>query len=265
MIYSNPLDRTEFQTRIEKIDVLLDEQGWNVKDKSKVLAEIDTKQSNFKKKQYKNVSETLKNKDESKYADYLLLDKKGYPLAVIEAKRTSKDPIIGKTQAREYAEDIQKQTGKPVFIFLTNGYEIWFWNYPYESPRMVKGFHDQDSLERLRWINENKKELSKVNINPKIAGRPYQIESIKRICEGISKGKRRFLIVQATGTGKTRVSMSLIHRLMKANIVRKVLFLTDRKALRDQAYNDGFKVFFPNESKIKVYSGNVNKTSRLYT
>ncbi len=264
MVYSNTFDRSEFRTRIEKIDVMLNDQGWKVKDKSKILAEIDTKQSDFKKKQYKNVSETLKNDEESKYADYLLLDKKGYPLAVIEAKRTSKDPIIGKTQAREYAEDIQKQTGKPVFIFLTNGYEIWFWNYPHENPRMVKGFHNQDALERIRWINETKKEISEIDINTKITDRPYQIEAIKRVCEGIKKGKRRFLIVQATGTGKTRVSMSLIHRLMKANIVRKVLFLTDRRALRDQAYNDGFKVFFPDESKIKVYSGKVDKTSRLY-
>lgn len=89
MAYSKPFDRSEFKTRIEKIDVLLDEQEWKVKDKSKVLVEIDTKQSDFKKKQYKNVSETLKNDEESKYADYLLLDKKGYPLAVIEAKSRS--------------------------------------------------------------------------------------------------------------------------------------------------------------------------------
>ena len=257
-------NESELRTRKDKIDVLLKEHGWDVEDKSKVLIEIDTKQSDFNKKDYKNVSETLKNEEESKYADYVLRDKKGYPLAIIEAKRTSKDPIIGKRQAREYAEDIKEQTGNPVFIFLTNGYEIWFWNYPYENPRMVKGFHDQDSLERLRWTNENKREINEININSKIIDRPYQIEAVKRVCEGIKKGNRKFLMVQATGTGKTRVCMALADRLMKANIVKKVLFLADRKALRDQAYNDGFKVFFPNESKLKVYSGKADKTAKLY-
>src|SRR3989344_6046611 len=224
MANHNILDKSELKTRTEKIDVLLKENGWDVKDKSKVWMEVDTKQSDFKKKDYQTVSETLKNDDESKYADYLLLDKQGYPLAIIEAKRTSKDPIVGKRQAREYAEDIKSQTGKSVFIFLSNGYEMWFWNYPDENPRMVKGFHDQDSLERIRWIDENKKNVDSIKINSEIMDRPYQIEAVKRVCEGIKKGKRKFLIVQATGTGKTRVSMALIDRLMNANIAKKILF-----------------------------------------
>ncbi|MBU2633925.1 MAG: DEAD/DEAH box helicase family protein, partial [Nanoarchaeota archaeon] len=262
---NSEFDLSEFKTRIEKIDVLLKENGWNVDNPSKVRIEIDTKQSNFKKKDYKTVSETLKNDEESKYADYLLLDKNGNPLAIIEAKRTSKDPIIGKRQAREYAQDIELQTGKPIFIFLSNGYEMWFWNYPYENPRMVKGFHDQDSLERIKWINENKKDISSIKIDKTIIDRPYQTEAVKRICEGIKKGRRKFLIVQATGTGKTRVSMALIDRLMKAKMVEKILFLTDRKALRDQAYGKkGFKKFFPHETKLKVFSGKLTKTARLY-
>lgn len=264
-MYKPPdFSESEFKTRQEKIDVLLKETGWDVKDRSKVWLEVDTKQSDFKKKDYRTVSETLKNDEESKYADYLLLDKKGYPLAIIEAKRTSKDPITGKTQARGYAEDIISQTSRPIFIFLTNGYEIWFWNYPLENPRMVKGFHNQDALERLMWINENKKNLNEININNRIVDRPYQTEAVKRVSEGLTKGKRKFLIVQATGTGKTRVAMAIIDRLMKARLVQKVLFLADRKALRNQAYDDGFKVFFPNESKVKVYSGNANKKVRLY-
>src|SRR3989344_8394395 len=110
------MDLNEFRTRTEKIDVLLKEEGWNVKDRTKVLVEVDTKQSDFKKRDYKFVSETLKNELESKYADYLLLDSSGDPIAIIEAKRTSKDPIVGKKQSEEYAEDIMRKTGKPVFI-----------------------------------------------------------------------------------------------------------------------------------------------------
>ncbi|KKG63788.1 type I restriction endonuclease [Methanosarcina mazei] len=107
----------ESQTREQKIDVLLYEQGWNVTDRSKVVLEVDTKQSDFKKQDYKQINETLRNDAESKYADYLLLDGTGKPLAIIEAKRTAKDPRLGQKQAEEYADDIKAQIGKDVFIF----------------------------------------------------------------------------------------------------------------------------------------------------
>jgi len=258
----------ELQTRKTKIDVYLKEQGWDVEDTSKVRVEIDTKQSDFKNRKYLPVDETFKNDLESTYADYLLLDSKGDPLAIIEAKRTSKDPIIGKKQAELYAEDILNQTGKPVFIFLSNGDEMWFWNWnhpePFDSMRMVKGFYSQDALERLRYQNENKIPFSKLKINSTIINRDYQIEAVNRVLDGINKGKREFLIVQATGSGKTRVAMALIDLLMQSKKVQKVLFLADRKALRDQAYNEGFKVFFPSESKQKIYTGSLDRTKRLY-
>ncbi|MEI7961128.1 MAG: DEAD/DEAH box helicase family protein, partial [archaeon] len=201
---------------------------------------------------------------ESKYVDYLLLDKDEKPLAIIEAKRTGKDATIGQKQAEEYAKDIQKQTGKPIFIFFTNGYEIWFWNKHFANPRMVKGFHNQTALERIHFQNENKRNFREIPINQKIINRDYQVEAVKRVLEGIERGKRKFLIVQATGTGKTRVSMALIDILLKSNAAQKILFLTDRKALRDQAFDEGFKVFFPHEVKTKVYSATVDKNSRLY-
>jgi type I restriction enzyme R subunit len=262
------LNLNEFQTRKQRIDVFLKEQGWDVNDPSQVRVEIDTKQSDFKKRDYKEVSETLKNEDESKYADYLLLDSRGDPIAIIEAKRTSKDPLVGKKQSEEYAEDIMRQTGKPLFIFLTNGDEIWFWNWnnptPYESMRLTKGFYNLDALERKKFQNENQVLFSKLKIRTDIINRDYQIESVKRVLDGIERGRRKFLIVQATGTGKTRVSMALADILMKSKRVQKVLFLADRKALRDQAYSDGYKQFFPNESRDKIFSGKIDKTKRLY-
>lgn len=258
------MDLNEFQTRKEKIDIQLKEAGWSVKDKSKVWVEVDTKQSDFKRRNYKVVSETLKNDEESKYADYLLLDSNGYPLAIIEAKRTSKDPIIGQKQAEQYAQDIKKQTGKDIFIFLSNGYEIWFWNKPFENPRLVINFHSRDDLERIRFQNHAKKRLAEVSIKKEIVDRPYQIESVRRVLEGIERGKRKFLIVQATGTGKTRVAMALIDVLLRAHRGEKILFLADRKALRDQAYDAGFKMWFPEEAKSKVFTGSLEKNSRLY-
>lgn len=257
-------DPSEWLTRKEKIDALLKRSSWDVRDSTQVVLEVDTKQSDFKARNYKTVSETLRTEGESAYADYLLLDGSGEALAIIEAKRTSKDPVVGQKQAEGYADDIKKQTTKDIFIFLTNGYEIWFWNRPYENPRMVKGFHSREALERIRFQNYSKKDFYDVPIRKEIVDRPYQIEAVKRVLEGIEKGKRKFLIVQATGTGKTRVAMALIDVLLRANRAQKVLFLADRKALRDQAFSDGFKVFFPNESKIKVFSGAVDKTPRLF-
>jgi type I restriction enzyme, R subunit len=256
--------KNELQTRKEKIDVMLKEQGWDIGDCSKVILEVDTKQSNFKTRKYLTVDETLKNEEESKYADYLLLDSKGKPLVVIEAKRTSKDPILGQKQAEMYAEDIKSQTNEGVFIFLSNGYEIWFWNIGYENPRMVKGFHNQQALERIKFQNKNKKNFKEIPIRKEIINRDYQIQAVEKVCEGIEKGKRKFLLVQATGTGKTRVSMAIADRMLKSKRAQKILFLADRKALRDQAYSAGFETFFPNEAKQKIFTSSLEKTSRLY-
>src|SRR2546429_9807712 len=257
-------DATEWQTRKGKIDVLLKEAGWDPKDRPKVVQEVDTKQSDFKSGNYKTVTETLKNPEEKAYADYLLLDDYGLPLAVIEAKRTDKSYLSGQKQAEDYADDIKKQTGKDLFIFLSNGFEIWFRNRPNENPRMVKGFHSREALGRILFQNRSKKDFVDVPIRKEIVDRPYQIEAVKRVLDGVDRGKRKFLIVQATGTGKTRVAMALIDVLLRANRGQKILFLADRKALRDQAYSDGFKVFFPNESKSKVFSAKLEKNARLF-
>ena len=257
-------DKTEFQTRRDLIDPMLKKAGWDVDDRTKVVTEVDTKQSDFKVRNYKAVDETLRNDAESAYADYLLLDNSGSPLAIVEAKRTSKDPVLGQTAAEDYADDIKKQTGKDMFIFLTNGFDVWFWNRPHEAPRMVKGFHGREALERIRFQNASKKNLRDMPINAKIVDRGYQIEAVKRVCEGIEKGRRKFLIVHATGTGKTRVAMAIIDVLLKAKRAQRILFLADRKALRDQAFNDGFKVFFPSELKDKVFTGTLDKNKRLF-
>ena len=258
------MGKSEARTRKEKIDPLLKEAGWNLTDRSQVIMELDTKQSDFVKRDYKTFEDTFENNEEKAYTDYLLIDSKGDPLAIVEAKKTSKDPITGQKQAEDYADDIKKQTGQDVFIFLTNGYEIWYWNREYEGVRPLKGFYSRDDLETTRYQNISQKDFSDVPINPDITNRDYQIESIKRVLDGIKKGRRNFLIVQATGTGKTRVAMSLIDVLMRSNKVKRVLFLADRNELVNQAYSDNFKVFFPNDSKTPVYSGSVDKTHRIY-
>lgn len=257
---------SEYKTRRDKIDVFLKSAGWDTGNNTKVVVEVDTKQSLFSQRIYKTFKDTFKdpNPYEKAYADYLLLDSSGSPIAVIEAKKTTRSPISGQKQAEGYATDIKIQTGKNVFIFLTNGFEIWFWNRYEENPRMVKGFHSKQALERIVFQNLSRKDFVDVPIRREIVDRPYQIESVKRVLEGISIGRRKFLIVQATGTGKTRVAMALIDVLLRSNHAQKILFLADRKALRDQAFTDGFKTFFPNELKTKIFSGKVEKTARLF-
>lgn len=103
-------------------------------------------------------------------------------------------------------------------------------------------------------------ELGNIDVNSKIVDRPKSIEITKRVIEHI-KRKSKALVVMATGTGKTRVAMAILDVLMRTNRAQKVLFLADRKALRDQAYDEGFKKFFPEESRSKIISGNFDETS----
>ena len=260
------LTETEAETRKNKIDKRLDQAGWNPNDTSLVKQEIDTKNSDFKTRDYKTRQETLGSKEEKAYADYILLNSTGNPLAVIEAKRTSKDSrVAGQTQAEGYAKDIKDQTDSDVFIYLTNGLEIWFWNKGYENPRKVSGFHSRADLERIAFQNKNKKSFSEVQIREDIINRPYQIEAVKRVTEGIEKdAKRKFLLVQATGTGKTRVAMALIDMLLKSRRAQRVLFLVDRDELRTQAFDENIVRFFPSEPSQKIFSKNVDTNSSIY-
>ncbi len=258
------MDRNEFRTRLEMIDVLLKEQGWVVSDRSRVLVEVDTRQSDFVAKNYKTVSETLKNDMESKYARL--------PAArqfwCTPCNRGGEADFQGSTcsgqkQAEMYADDIKRQTGKDVFIFLSNGYQIIFWDRERYSPREVKGFYARADLERLRF-QKTQDASSPVEVDTNIVDRAKGIECVKRVVEHLQRGHRKGLIVMATGTGKTRVAMAIIKILMEKGLVQKVLFLADRRALRDQAFNKGYKPFFPEEGKDKIFAGKYDTSKRLY-
>lgn len=173
------------------------------------------------------------------YCDYVLWDDNGKPLAVVEAKKTSVDARVGQEQARQYADGLEKMHGQRPMIFFTNGHDIWVWDdaggYP---PRAVYGFYSKDTLQyRVGFQRREKLDLLTVPQDPKIAGRLYQIESITRVAERFSQCHRKALIVQATGTGKTRVAISLAKLLIDARWAKRVLFLCDRKELRKQAKN----------------------------
>ena len=149
---------------------------------------------------------------------------------------------------------------------MSNGKEIYFYNSVKDQPlRKVRTFFTLNDLHRLIFLNKTQTSPNNQQINPEIAGRHYQIAAIKSVTEGIEMWKRKFLLVMATGTGKTRTAMALIDVMLRTHNVQKILFLTDRTALRDQAYDDWFKVFFPEEPKTKIESWKTDNNARLYS
>lgn len=238
------MSKTEAQTRSELIDQQLAISGWNVKDPTMVVEEFDivTALSD-------GVAEPRTKYEGHQFSDYVLLGKDGKPLAVVEAKKTTKDAAIGREQAKQYCYNIQKQLGGELpFCFYTNGHELYFWDLENAPPRKAVGFPTRDDLERFAYIRRNRKPLTQEFINTSIAGRDYQIRAIRSVLEGIEQKKRDFLLVMATGTGKTRTCIALADALMRASHAEKVLFLVDRIALREQALA-AFKEHMPNEPR----------------
>lgn len=235
--------KNEKLTRKEIIDYRLKKAGWNVTDRTQVIEEFDIIVD-------KNLAEEASTPYAGhQFSDYILLGKDGKPLAVVEAKKTSVDAAIGREQAKQYCHHIHKSTtnGLP-FCFYTIGHDIYFWDLDNYPPKKVYDFPSRDDLERYAYIRKARKALAGELINTKIAGRDYQIRAIRAVMEAIEKRKRMFLLVMATGTGKTRTCIALVDALMRAGWAERVLFLVDRIALRDQAL-EAFKEHLPNEPR----------------
>ncbi len=200
------------------------------------------------------------------FADYVLLDDDGKVIAIVEAKRYTRSSRDGEFQALEYSMILKDKQGFQPFIFLTNGKDLYFYNTAInESPRKVRTFFTINDLHRIKYLNETKVSPNNEQVNTDIAGRHYQIAAIKSVTEWITLGKRKFLLVMATGCGKTRTAMGLIDVMLKTHNAQKILFLTDRTALRDQAFDDWFKVYFDSTPKTKIESWKTDNTARLYS
>jgi len=235
----------EATTRIQVIDAQLAHAGWSESRRDYIEEYVLATQ------------EPEATRGWSQFADYVLLGSDGKPLAVVEAKRTSRDELAGKRQASDYANAIKAKFGHDPFIFLTNGKEIQFWDRARYAPRKVSGFYTRDDLERLRHQCQFAQPLDGVVINPDIAGRDYQNEAIRRVTEGVDAAKRKFLLVMATGTGKTRTTIALVDTLLRSKRVQRVLFLADRRELVRQAMSE-FKSHLPNESLARIESGEIS-------
>jgi type I restriction enzyme R subunit len=188
------------------------------------------------------------------FVDYVLWGDNGKPLALIEAKRTSKSPESGQHQAKLYADCLEQQYQQRPIIFYSNGYESFLWDDRAYPPRQIQGFLKKDELERIIFRRTHRKRLSSITIDEKIAGkdRPYQKESIRRITESFENDRqRKTLLVMATGTGKTRTAIALVDLLNRANWAHRILFLADRTALLNQAYR-AFQTHLPSVTPINL-------------
>ncbi len=233
---------SEADTRQQIIDRRLRLAGWDLSDPSQVIQELDIYVGD--EGRTGAVREPRREYTGHQFADYGLL-LRGRPAAVVEAKKTSRDAEVGQEQARQYAEHLQRiHGGRLPFIMYTNGHDTFFWDSAQYPPAKVFGFPTPSDLEWLAEQGAGRGALSVELINTAIAGRDYQIEAVRTLLDGIESGRRKFLMVMATGTGKTRVAVALVDALMRAHWVKRVLFLVDRIALQEQALG-AFKEHLP--------------------
>ena len=243
-------DLSEFQTRKRFIDIDLKFLGWNFDGINKDVFEeypVDNMAGNIGQKGY---------------VDYVLFGKDGLPLAVIEAKRSSKDPNIGRTQAVLYSDALERKFGRRPMMFTTNGFETYFWDDTDSPQRKVSGVFGKDDLQKLMNRREEKKNLDAVVINDKITDRYYQKEAIRAVSDNFAAGFRKSLLVMATGTGKTRTASSLTDVLSRGGYVTNILFLADRTALVKQAKDD-FKNYLPDMSLCNLCSNKDDRNARI--
>ena len=210
---------SEAETRAFIIDKLLAEAGWALDGENDKEFEV----------------RGMPNPGGLGYVDYVLWGDDGLPLAVVEAKRTTVSVETGRQQAKLYADCLEEMFGRRPVVYLTNGYEHHFWDVGFSANRGVQGFHTKDELELLITRRTDTRPLHELDVDTSIVERYYQERAIRKIAESFEQGHRKGLLVMATGAGKTRTTIALIDLLMRANVVKRVLFLADRTALVEQA------------------------------
>ena len=245
--YQKPPYMSEAATRRLYIDLYLREAGWDVLENENVCvpgkAGIEIK------------VDGMPNAQGIGFCDYVLWGRDGKPLAIVEAKKTSVSPEKGRHQVDLYGDCMKAVYGYKPILYYTNGYVTKVIDGLYPD-RQIMAFHTIDELE-LMLQRRNRNDITDTKVDPRIAGRPYQSMAITNLCEWLNKKHRRGLLVMATGTGKTRVSIALVDVLTRNNWVKNVLFLADRTSLVHQA-KVNFNKLLPNMSICEL-SGNEEK------
>lgn len=243
-------DLSEFATRKRFIDVDLRDAGWKLEG---VDADVQVEYE---------VDGMAGKAGQKGYADYVLFGKDGLPLAVVEAKRASKDPNNGWKQAVLYADCLERKFGRRPMIFITNGFETYYWDDQTSPKRQVSGIFSKNDLQKLMNRRTERLKLETVPISDKITDRYYQKEAIRAVCGQIEKGFRKHLLVMATGTGKTRTASSLTDVLSRGKYVTNILFLADRTALVKQAKDD-FENYLPDMSLCNLCTNKDDRNARI--
>lgn len=239
-----------------KINKLLEDSGWRFEADKNGPANIRLEPG----VKYSELGDDFENKEHG-FIDFLLVDKDGRPLVVVEAKRESIDPLSAKEQARNYARNAGAR-----FVILSNGNIHYFWDTKHGNPDTISRFPTQDSITQYKKYTPNPIELAQTLVDEnyivstQIPGyasdpefqnestrteflkknnlkqlRPYQLQAIKALQDSAKGGSHRFLFEMATGTGKTLISAAVIKLFLKSGNARRVLFLVDRIELEDQA------------------------------
>lgn len=239
------------------IDDLLRNADWNPADKSQVRTEVPMTRA-FQTEDISTTDGAGQPLDvrSQGFADYVLLDQRGRPLAVVEAKRHAINPYTAKQQALPYA----KMVGAP-FIFLTNGELTYFWDYLNDDARPVTSFYSRRDLERLVHLRAERKPLAEIAIPETYVRtgeirslRPYQKEAMRALDHAFELGKRRFLVELPTGCGKTDLIALYLKRLVQAGYAERILFLVDREQLAKQAI-EAIQDLLPQYSSYWLRSG----------
>ena len=247
------------------IDKLLRESGWIMPGESEqanVLTEI---------------------KNNAGEADYVLLDSKGYYLCAVEAKRSSKSPLIGKKQARDYAKSLKCR-----FVLLSNSVKHYLWDLECGSPFIIETLPTQFQLESKKTPTpiqheEIKKDYVAITQEPDYKNHPeyidlgtredfliskklkflrdYQLAAVLAVQKSAEKGNDRFLLEMATGTGKTLTSTAIIKMFLRLFGVKRVLFLVDRLELEDQAKRE-FNEILSNDYEAVIWKENTSDWRR---
>ncbi len=240
-------DYSEAETRKYIIDLMLREAGWPLDSADDREYEVTG----------------MPNNQGVGYVDYVLWGDDGKPLAVVEAKRTTKDPRVGRQQGKLYADCLESRFQQRPLIFYTNGYKTWIWDDCEYPPREVQGFYKKDELQLLIQRRAKRRELAGAWIKREIVNRAYQELAIRSITENLTRKERKALVVMATGAGKTRTVIALCELLQRCNWAKRVLFLADRVALVKQACN-AFKKHLPDSNPVNLVTERDAAESRVY-
>ena len=196
--------------------------------------------------------------DNGDSVDYVLYGRDNKPLAIIEQTATAKNLVEGRTKGIEKANQMAAKYGYKPVVYYTNGYYIYCIDQLGYPPRRVFNFHSIEELELLKLRRAMRQDITNPTIDDNITNRDYQKNAIRSVCKAFTDMRRRSLLVMATGTGKTRVSISCVDVLMKANWVKNVLFLADRTSLVRQAHKN-FNKLLPNVTTSLYTGGSLNR------